>query len=440
VAPTLPRLRVDLDMLPSPVPGRPGLLIRDPYGYAEQTLIIPPPLVPALRLFDGEKTSLDLREALVRATGQIEVSEIIAQLTHTLENGFVMGERLEELRERRHRDFAAASQRLATHAGAAYPDSADDLRRQLTAYLEETTAGPKSLPGLIGIAAPHVSLEAGFRSYAAAYAALGENANPDGTFVILGTSHYGTPNRFGLTRKPFATPLGETRADAGAVESLLEAAPGACIEEDYCHAVEHSIEFQVVFLQHLFGANVSVIPILCGPLVSRVNGEGLPEDEPAVAAFLEALASWAEAREQPPCWILGIDLAHIGRRYGDRDPVQADRGAMRDVAIRDRERLERVEEADAAGFWELVRENGDELRWCGASPLYTFLRAAPPGVRGTVELYEQWNIDEASVVSFAAVTFSKAPAAPGDRSSPAAPAFFYRPARARRAAQSGPLW
>ncbi len=393
-------------MVPSPVPDRPGLLIRDPYGYAEETLIIPPPLVPALMFFDGEKTSLDLRDALVRTTGQLEVGEIIKHLTRTLENGFVHGERLEDLRERRHREFAAAPRRVPRHAGAAYPDAADELGRQLAAYLEETLAGPRHVPRLVGIAAPHVSLEGGFRSYAAGYAALRASCDANRTFVILGTSHYGTPNRFGLTRKPFATPLGETRADVEAVASLLEAAPEACIEEDYCHAVEHSIEFQVVFLQHMFGPDVRVIPILCGPLISRVVGEGLPEDDPVVATFLDALRAWAQARDQPVCWILGIDLAHIGRRYGDRDPVEADRGAMRDVAARDRERLERVEALDADGFWELVRENGDELRWCGASPLYTFLRCAPTDARGAVELYEQWNIDEASVVSFAALTFS----------------------------------
>ena len=411
MASPLPRLRVDLDILPSPVPDRPGLLIRDPYGYAGETLIIPPSLVPTLMFFDGEKTALDLREALTQATGQLEVGEIIEHLTRTLENGFVHGERFDQLRERRHRSFAAAPRHLPSYAGTAYPETSADLAEQLDTYLPEPTAGAQPNPGLIGIAAPHVSLEGGFRSYAAAYAPLRRSGDANATFVILGTSHYGTPNRFGLTRKPFATPLGETRADVDAVVALLEAAPDACIEEDYCHAVEHSIEFQVVFLQHLFGADVSVIPILCGPLVSRIVGEGLPEDDPAVASFLDALRAWAERREQPPCWILGIDLAHIGRRYGDRDPVEANRGAMLDVAVRDRERLERVEELDADGFWELVRENGDELRWCGASPLYTFLRCASPGVRGTIELYEQWNIDEASVVSFAALTFSMGAAA-----------------------------
>ncbi len=49
----LAALRRSLDLMPSPVAERPGLLLRDPFGYTSQVLIIPPPLVPLLRLFDG---------------------------------------------------------------------------------------------------------------------------------------------------------------------------------------------------------------------------------------------------------------------------------------------------------------------------------------------------------------------------------------------------
>jgi len=52
--------------MPSPVAERPGLLIRDPYRYSDITLIIPPALIECLRCFDGERTSLELREILVR--------------------------------------------------------------------------------------------------------------------------------------------------------------------------------------------------------------------------------------------------------------------------------------------------------------------------------------------------------------------------------------
>jgi AmmeMemoRadiSam system protein B len=36
--------------------------------------------------------------------------------------------------------------------------------------------------------------------------------------------------------------------------------------EDYCHSFEHTIELQMIFLQHLMGANVKVLPILCGSI------------------------------------------------------------------------------------------------------------------------------------------------------------------------------
>ena len=81
-------------------------------------------------------------------------------------------------------------------------------------------------------------------------------------------------------------------------------------------------------------------------------------------------------------------------------------GALVEVAARDRARLSRIEAGDGAGFWDLVMERGeDDLRWCGSSPLFTFLRAVPDA-RGRALAYEHWNIDEASVVSFGAVAFS----------------------------------
>ena len=72
----LPRLRMDLDFMPSPVPDRPGLLIRDPYHYSDATLIIPSVLVECLQFFDGEREELELRSHLVRLTGDLRVGDL----------------------------------------------------------------------------------------------------------------------------------------------------------------------------------------------------------------------------------------------------------------------------------------------------------------------------------------------------------------------------
>ena len=160
-----------------------------------------------------------------------------------------------------------------------------------------------------------------------------------------------------------------------------------------------------MFLQHLFGPDIRIVPILCGPFDPSA---GAPEDDPGIARFLDALADVTAAEGSRLLYVLGVDMAHVGRRYGDRVSVSAGRGVMTEVEARDRERLAVVAEGDAAGFWQLVRDvEGDALRWCGASPLYTLLRSVRPR-RAELLRYEQWNIDADSVVSFAALKFTNA--------------------------------
>src|SRR5262245_42068315 len=389
--------------MPSPVTDRPGLLLRDPLAFSRSVLIVPPPLVPLLLLFDGQRSEADLREALVRATGDLAVGELLAHLVRSLsENGFLEDEVFERLRDERVQAFAAAAEREPAHAGAAYPAEAEPLRRRLADWMD----GAGSADGTArAIAAPHVSIEGGARCYRDAYAAL--PAPSDGrTYVVLGTSHYGGPGRFGLTRKPFVTPLGRTRVDEELAAFLVERGGPALTQEDYCHAVEHSIEFQVLFLQHVLGLDACLLPILCGPLGREGSPGELPEDEPDVGRRLDALGELAVRPSARLVWVLGVDLAHMGRRYGDPCAAHADEGPLLEVGARDRERIEALCAGDAAGFWNLVRGPLDDLKWCGASPLYAFLRAAGP-LRGELRRYEQWNIDPASVVSFASLAFKR---------------------------------
>ncbi len=389
--------------MPSPVPERPGLLIRDPHQYSDTTLIIPPQLVECLRYFNGELTDLDLRAHLVRMTGSLQVGDLEQHLISTLHRaGFLEDDLFDRLRRERQQRFAAAAVREASHAGSAYPAEPAELRETLQRYIDTAASGPAT-GNLFGIAAPHISPEGGGRAYGAAYRALDSRCQ-DRVFVILGTSHYGAPARFGLTRKPFLTPLGEARTETSLVDRLARHAPAAVTMEDYCHATEHSIEFQVIFLQHRFGPGVRILPILCGSYIGSLLDNRRPEDDDAVKAFIAALGELAASENENLFWVLGVDMAHMGRRYGDSFPAVADEGVMREVAERDHRRIARIAEWDADGFWELVREKQDDLKWCGASAFYTLMRAIPDR-RGRLLHYEQWNIDEQSVVSFGAISF-----------------------------------
>jgi len=390
----LPSLRSDLDVMPSPLPEQPG--------------VIPPLLARCLVCFDGAQDESDLRATLARLTGQVAVADIAKRLVAALRDaGFLDDDRFAELRAAREREFAAAAERTAAHAGSGYPEERPALTRRLRGYFNGTPAGkPRRDAGdgpaaTRGIAAPHVSPEGGSASYAAAYRAL-DPADGERVFVVLGTSHYGEPDRFGLTRKPFATPFGAARTERALVDELAAAGGDAVALEDYCHAVEHSVEFQVVFLQYLYGPDVRILPVLCGAFLGGAGGRG-PEENEGVARFIGALGEIAAREGRRVGFVLGVDFAH---RYGDARDARAHAGPLAAVETRDHARLERMAAGDADGFWGLVAEHGDDdLRWCGSSPIYTFLRAVPEA-RGRLLGYEHWNIDDASVVSFGAMAFS----------------------------------
>jgi AmmeMemoRadiSam system protein B len=397
----LPRLRYDLDAMPSPVEDRPGLLMRDSLHYSDAVLIIPPALVECLSCFDGQHTELDLRAILVQLTGDFQVGELERNLIDTLkQSGFLQDEIFAAMKAAREREFAESPVREPAHAGSGYPDNPDELRQQMDEWMADP---PSAEDGLIGIAAPHVSPIGGYQSYRAAYGLLGPQYK-DRTFVILGTSHYGAPERFGLTRKPYATPWGNAETNTALVDELTRLAPEAIGTEDYCHSVEHSIEFQVVYLQSIFGPDIRILPILCGSYAQSIYRGGKPEDNEGVVRFLGALGNIAAREGDSLMWLLGIDMAHMGRRYGDEIAAIASEDEMLVVEARDRARMECVAAGDVRGFWDLVQENHDDLKWCGSSPLYTFLKVMPHA-RGSVKRYEQWNIDPQSVVSFAGISF-----------------------------------
>jgi MEMO1 family protein len=377
-------------------------MIRDPFRYSDATLIVPGPLAACLEFFDGAHSELDLREYLVRLTGELDVSAIVEHLRGALSQaGFLEDENFAARKQDAEREFAGSAIRNPVHAGGGYPGDAASLTTTFAQYMDGAARGSEG--SVLAIAAPHVSPFGGVEAYRAAYSAL-TPADAERTIVILGTSHYGAPDRIGLTRKDFLTPFGDAATDVALVEEIEKAAGAGAAMEDYCHAVEHSIEFQVVFLQHVLGPKIRIVPILCGSYATSIYRGGLPEENENVARVFGALGEIAARESERLLWVLGVDMAHMGRRYGDRMEARAGEGEMLAVELRDRARIERMESGDARGFWELVQENHDDLKWCGSSPIYTFLKAVPQA-RGRLRRYQQWNIDEQSVVSFAGMEF-----------------------------------
>src|SRR5205814_765622 len=86
-----------------------------------------------------------------------------------------------------------------------------------------------------------------------------------------------------------------------------------------------------------------------------------PEDDPRVAGFLDALAETAAASRRRLCVIAGADLAHMGPRFGDADPVSP--AELQRIAREDRAMLQAVEAGDAGAVFDSAAAdvNGDWL-------------------------------------------------------------------------------
>lgn len=408
MATPLAPLRRDLDFFPSPDRSRPGLVIQDRNRYSDHQLIIPPLLVQVLDMFDGQNTAIDLRLALTRLTGELDTSEVAGQLESALaQAGFLEDDNFAAIRDERLREWRAAEVLPHSHSGPLnYPDDPAALASQFDSWFNAVPA--PAARKYRALASPHASPGAAKRSYANAYKALAQSLSKedaaDKTFVILGTSHYGEIDRLGATRKDFDTPIGRATVNQSLLQELTREGGPGILEEDYFFSLEHSVEFQVVFLQYLYGPDIKILPLLCGSYARSIYRGGAPETNDDVRRYLDALRSLDTRHGANLVWVLGVDMAHMGKRYDDDKAVTAHTGEMLEIEQKDRRRIESLKAGATEDFWAQVQENQDPLKWCGSAPFYTFLRAVPDA-RGDLLDYEHWQIDQQSVVTLGAIGF-----------------------------------
>ena len=402
----VPSLRA-VEAFPVEQDGQRYMALRDPAGYTPAVVMLPVGLLEVLALFDGEHEIPDIQADVMRRHGELVTRQHIEQLIASLdEHGFLDSPAFVARRQAIDRGFLDAPSRPASHAGGAYPDDPELLRATIEGFFT-APEGPGAVDGfrgggVSGLIAPHIDFHRGGPAYAWAYRDLAERGEAD-LFVIFGTCHAGMAHPFTLTRKDYDTPLGPARVDQGFVAALARRARQDCFASELAHRNEHSIEFQAVFLQYLYGGRreTAIVPVLASFVHEALARGGRPEDDARVRAFLDALGETVAASGRRVAFIAGADLAHMGPRFGDPAPV----GPAELAAIdrEDRQLLAAVEAGDADGFFESVRRDNDRRRTCGLSPIYALLRALG-GARGTLRRYGQWP-DPHGVVSFASVVF-----------------------------------
>jgi AmmeMemoRadiSam system protein B len=401
-----PKLR-PVEAFPTEAYGRKVLCLRDPTRYAEEVLFVPLEAVEILRHFDGKHSILDIQTAYVRRHGQLLFREELEALVAALDQHyFLEGDRFTQHQERLEGEFRRAASRPAFLAGMSYPGEGAELCQMLEQLLQhpEGPAGksdPVTHP-IRALIAPHIDFMRGAAGYAWTYGGLDQRTDAE-LFVIFGTAHGGTSKPFALCAKDFETPLGSVRTDRALIEDLKGRCPNLLAVDDIAHRAEHSIEFQVIFLQHLLGARrpLRILPILCGSFHEWILAGQLPSDEPGVHSVLEALREIISTQEQPVCLVAGADLAHMGARFGDPGPITPD--LLRWIEGQDREMLDPVAAGDPEGFFRFVSREKDRRRICGLPPVYTLLHLMK-GRPGQLLHYGQAS-DPQGVVTFCSMSF-----------------------------------
>lgn len=414
-----PALR-PLEIFPVQHEGRQLILVRDPLGIIPGMAALPPdPLILIiLQMANGQSTVEDMAKVAREQTGMIVTADKITNIVREMDQaGMFFSERYLELRREREKAYQQKE-----HRESAMFEGEDRLLliKQLGEELRRHKDAPHAVRGLDlnganvrAVLSPHIDFERGGPIYTWAYEALAKHTSAR-TFIVLGTLHRPSENPFIATRKPYKTPLGVAEIDTEMLAELEKEYSGELYNEEFLHEAEHTIEFQVLYLQHaLQGRPFKILPILVGSFDPFLYLEGniRPEQDPDVASFIETLKKLMERHGDDVVLIGGVDFAHCGPEFGDEQI----NGPEVESAVReqDQEMLRAIESVDPQCFFDGFREDLNQRKVCSIAPIYTLLAALQGEHEGKTLAYHQSNNNErSSMVTFGSVAFTSKKAAP----------------------------
>lgn len=381
--------------------GKQSYVLYDSEGFTEKQLIMAVEAFPILQLFDGHNSVKGIVKKLTENSGvEVKESLVLGFAQQMDECYFLISEHFEEFRDKTEKNFIESKIRTSACAGNSYSDK----KGELVKFFESLFAKDKSTPSNekpIGIVVPHIDLRIGAETYVPAYKEL-QNSDAE-TFVIFGTSHYGYGDLFVPTSKDFVTPLGTTETDLELVELLQKNYPFPAHFKDLAHRQEHSIEFQVLFLQHIFkNKPFKILPILCTSFFGFMQNNVSPKNEEVFSSFVRALNKSISETGRKVNFIVSADLAHVGKKFGDDFPAK---DVLEKLKDEDQSILDSAISCNSEDFYNKINSVKDQRRICGLPPIYSFLETAKPK-SGKLLAYDQWDETEReSAVTYASAVF-----------------------------------
>jgi hypothetical protein len=201
--------------------------------------------------------------------------------------------------------------RPAAVAGAFYPGNGQVLNRDLDAMLGDITAANGPLPKALIV--PHAGYIYSGPIAASAYQRLAPGRSTIKRVVLLGPAHRVPVRGLALPEADhFATPLGLVAIDQAGCDALRDL-PQVSVSAA-AHAMEHSLEVQLPFLQKVLG-EFSLVPLVAGDTSAEAVAEvldrlwGGPETLIVISSDLSHYLPYAVAQrvdEQTTRMILGL--------------------------------------------------------------------------------------------------------------------------------------
>ncbi len=386
-----PSLRRDLQAVQATVEGRPCIAFHDPLQLAGGSFALDQRALVLLELLDGTNDLRDVQVALMRREGgAIVPMEDLERFVLELDRNYLLDsdrfrEKMDTLRE----EYRRREDREPSHAGRSYTGDGEALAR----WIGETEKGlPPVPPGgspegaVAGVVAPHIDIQVAAAVYVDLYRRLRNGAWD--VVLVLGIDHRGQEGLYSVSTKHYRTPLGTLKAHREFISRLAASVPpGTLAPDDFGHRMEHSVEFQALFLRYYLGGEIPVIPVLCGGIHEfLVRGTDLTAD-PRFEGMAAAVEGILRERGERALVVAGADLAHVGMKFGHGRPASL---LLEEARRNDREILAALERTDTAAVFGNARRTGDRFNTCGL-PALLLLSRLLRGCRGTLLAHETYD-------------------------------------------------
>jgi AmmeMemoRadiSam system protein B len=402
---SIPKLRPDLEIIPASHQGERAVIVRDALGLIKEPVLLQEDALTLVGLIDGRRTVRDIQVEFVRIKRGVLVSlDLLLKLIAELDAAFLLDSgHFRREKEKIVAEYNLQKVRTASHAGVSYPGRRAELGPYLDSLLSQEVKWPSGFQsGKIAAAvAPHIDLEVGKKVYAAAYQCL-KGKKPE-KIILLGTGHSLQDAYFSLTEKDFETPLGRVSTDKELVRMLEEAGGKAVASHDIAHRQEHSLEFALIFLQHLFGSEFKFVPILCGSFDRCLSHFTRPAQIEGAGEMISALRRSLSGLGTDTLVVASVDFSHIGPKFGHATRAAA---LLYEAKKHDQSLIAALCGGDVGAFWKESLSVKDKYNVCGFSAMATLLEILP-GARGWLLDYDFWQEEPTqSAVSFAAIAFT----------------------------------